>query len=138
LFVFCEQTCSCGFIYAFHRKVRKGRKDSREWNGLKSGIREYFSRPWQEMWVERMGGLQHLHAKIIQAVRRRAAGTFAHGGHGNVYGGSAGKSCSNRRAGHFLERSADLCRLIAMEVLREWLEKTAAAIVAVLSEEHLY
>jgi len=29
-------------------------------------------------------------------------------------------------------------RLIAMEVLCEWLEKTAAAIVAVLSEEHLY
>jgi hypothetical protein len=34
--------------------------------------------------------------------------------------------------------SADLRRLIAMEVLREWLEKTAAAIVADLSEEHLY
>jgi len=35
-------------------------------------------------------------------------------------------------------QSSDLRRLIAMEVLREWLEKTAAAIVAVLFEEHLY
>ncbi len=54
-----------------------------------------------------------------------------------AWNGGAGKPCSNRRAGDFFERSADLRRLIAMEVLREWLEKTAAAIVAVLLEEHL-